>query len=549
MNEDSNQLHNNNIHNNLSKVIENNQDSYQKINNVSNPNVYILNDSNINNEDKISGKNNNYNINTEDNKNNNIDNKFVYSDDEQIKVKQMPTSNKNLSIIQDNKKETLYLKWENVTIKGTITDDKHKKKKKIEKVILDNINGNIHSGQTLAILGSSGAGKTTLLNYLSRKIESSNFKSKGKVTINTEEIKNEDFSAISSYVMQDDILESTMTPKEILIYTAKLKVLRGSSNKDSIIDEDKNLTSRQLVQKKVKNVVKDLNIEKCLNTRIGDNLHRGISGGERKRVSIAVELLSDSPIIFLDEPTTGLDSYNAYELILMLNKLAKNRNKIVVFTIHQPASEIFSLLDTICVLALGKTVYYGDKEQLKTYFKDIQLPIPEFYNPFEHIIETTTYSAIEREDVLKIYNNLENIENKQDKYLEYIKTISDIYLKNNYYNNKEINEYNKIGLKTKQEIKSKKHITGFFYQLYILCIKQLLITLRNKKVLAIKLFQSLFISVLLALIFNNLRSDTVGIRDRLGLALISSIFVTFNATTANLLISKHYYLNVIKFYS
>ena len=168
---------------------------------------------------------------------------------------------------------------------------------------------------------------------------------------------------------------------------------------------------------------------------------------------------------------------------------------------------------------------------------DSENHIPTYYNPFEHIIETTTYAAIDRSDVLEIYSNLNNIEDKQERYKDYVNTIADAYLTKGYYKDSETPQ-TEIGPNTRKEIKDKKHITGFFYQLYILCLKQLLITMRHKKVLFIKLFQSFFIAVLLALLFNNLRVDEVGIRDRLGLSLIVSIIITFNATTANLLIRK-----------
>lgn len=159
--------------------------------------------------------------------------------------------------------------------------------------------------------------------------------------------------------MQDDMLESSMTPKEILLFTAKLR-LKGS------LEE---------IEERVDYLLGLLRIKKCQNTRIGNNLIRGVSGGERKRTSIACELLSDSKILFLDEPTTGLDSYNAYEVIHNMNILAK-QNKIIIFTIHQPASEIFHLLDKICILSLGKTVFFGKTDRMYDYFKHVQLEIP-----------------------------------------------------------------------------------------------------------------------------------------------------------------------------
>jgi ABC-type multidrug transport system ATPase subunit len=150
----------------------------------------------------------------------------------------------------------------------------------------------------------------------------------GDCLLNGRQLKNQDLDFISAYVMQDDILEATLTPLEILMFTAKLKL---------------NLPEKE-IESNVRTMIKDLHLENCQNTRIGDNISRGVSGGERKRTSIGVELIIDPKIIFLDEPTTGLDSFNAFEVILLLRKLSRKGN-IIIFTIHQPSSEIYYGLD------------------------------------------------------------------------------------------------------------------------------------------------------------------------------------------------------------
>ena len=332
------------------------------------------------------------------------------------------------------------LEWEGINI--TI-ENKNKKTN-----ILTNISGFVKSGETLAIIGASGAGKTTLLNHLSRRFEYNNFKSSGKILLNKQELSKSDFTSISSYVMQDDALEPDLTPKEILLFTAKLRIN----------------APREVQELKVAEVIKLLKIEDCQNTRVGDNFNRGISGGERKRVSIAIELLSDSPIIFLDEPTTGLDSYNAYIVISAIKMLAKEKNKIIVFTIHQPASEIYELMDKICILALGKTVFFGEKNNIIPFFNHIQLPIPELYNPFEHIIEMTTITSIEDSRVKEKYLILENISDKHERYNLYIDTISNSFNDNF----KAINacDLKEISIETRLLIHESKNKTGFFFQLF-----------------------------------------------------------------------------------
>jgi len=220
--------------------------------------------------------------------------------------------------------------------------------------------------------------------------------------------------------MQDDILEATMTPLEILLFTAKLKL---------------NLPPLE-IEKKVNQMISELNLQKCKTTPIGNHIQRGVSGGERKRTSIGVELISDPKIIFLDEPTTGLDSYNAFEVVKNLCELAELEEKIIIFTIHQPSSELFSLLHKIFILADGKTVYFGDKDNSIDFFNDhLRLNYPLNYNPFEFFIEMTNFEVFYNEKVNEIltYNKiLTPAKDKDDKtrlqaYSNYIQILADIF--------------------------------------------------------------------------------------------------------------------------
>ena len=128
--------------------------------------------------------------------------------------------------------------------------------------MLNNVSGKVKSGEMLAIIGSSGAGKTTLLNFLSGKIESGGLEKSGQILLNNQLISPRYYDLITSYVMQDDVLEQTMTPLEILLFTAKMKL-------NLSLDE---------IERKVHKMIIDLNIYKCRNTRIGNALQRGVSG-------------------------------------------------------------------------------------------------------------------------------------------------------------------------------------------------------------------------------------------------------------------------------
>lgn len=425
----------------------------------------------------------------------------------------------------DNFQEGIEFRWENINITKKNTGCCGKVKSTI--TILNQVSGVISSGESLAILGASGAGKTTLLNHLSRKIISSSFETSGEITVNSQKMTDKDFQAISSYVMQDDVLEATMTAKEILMFTAKMR-MNGSTEQ---------------IQQVIQKIAKTLKIEKCMDTKIGDNLNRGVSGGERKRVSIGVELLANSPILFLDEPTTGLDSYNAYELIKNLNKLSKEEKKIIIYTIHQPASEIYEILDKICVLALGKTVFFGNKFNLNNYFVSIKLPLPTKYNPFDHIIDVTTFSAIENTNILEQYSDLISIEDRQERYKSYVDKLNQIYKDS--FEEKVAIKYDCISKNLEQEIYQSQNRFGFFYQLFMLFLREIILTIRRTNVLKIKVGQNVIISLIISLLFNEIQADFIGIRDRLGFMFILSVLLTMNSVISNITICKLLYILMI----
>jgi ABC-type multidrug transport system ATPase subunit len=171
-----------------------------------------------------------------------------------------------------------------------------------------------------------GAGKTTLLNFLSGREISSNLRKTGVIAVNGRDKDSmTNFSAYSAYVQQDDILFQTMTVRECLEFAARLKLPGTEEQKINRVDH----------------LLKSLKLLKCQNTRIGGPLVKGVSGGERKRTSVGVELITDPSLIFLDEPTTGLDSFTATSVMEMLGDMARNENRTVISTIHQPNSDTF----------------------------------------------------------------------------------------------------------------------------------------------------------------------------------------------------------------
>ena len=211
------------------------------------------------------------------------------------------------------------LSWHDVRISAEPEPGKCGKKAEGEtKVILDGVSGCALPGQFISIIGASGAGKTTLLNHLSGRLIANNLTKTGTIKINNVDSSEvQGFSTFSAYVQQDDILFQTMTVRECLEFSAKLKLPGTLEEKLEKADQ----------------IIKDLKLTKCQHTNIGGHLIKGVSGGERKRTSIGVELITNPSLIFLDEPTTGLDSHTATQVMKLLSKLASS-GRTIIQTIH-----------------------------------------------------------------------------------------------------------------------------------------------------------------------------------------------------------------------
>ncbi|KAM9998102.1 hypothetical protein ACTFIY_007741 [Dictyostelium cf. discoideum] len=222
------------------------------------------------------------------------------------------------------------------------------------KQILDNVNGVCPPGQLTALMGLSGSGKTSLLDILSGRKNVGNID--GKVLINGAPV-GKNFKRISGYVTQDDIQIGTLTCREHLMFAALLKLPENMS--------------LEIKQQRVASVLEELGLTRVADNPIGTSEKRGISGGERRRLSIATELIVDPSILFIDEPTSGLDSHSASELITKLKQLANNSTKgqrTIIFSIHQPSAELFEQFDNLILLHQGNPYFSGKREDSVNYF-------------------------------------------------------------------------------------------------------------------------------------------------------------------------------------
>jgi ABC-type multidrug transport system ATPase subunit len=159
-----------------------------------------------------------------------------------------------------------------------------------------------------------------------------------------------------AYVTQENILLGTLTVRETLMYSALLR-LPSSMRKSEV---------RRIVD----DTLDEMGLRECANNHIGSWHLRGISGGEKKRLSIALEILTRPRLLFLDEPTSGLDSAAAFSVVQTLRQLAVDGGRTIVSSVHQPSSEVFALFDDLCLLSSGECVYFGDaKLATQVHFK------------------------------------------------------------------------------------------------------------------------------------------------------------------------------------
>ncbi|XP_019404937.1 PREDICTED: ATP-binding cassette sub-family G member 5 [Crocodylus porosus] len=265
-------------------------------------------------------------------------------------------------------------------------------RKKWSRQILKNVSFHIESGQIMGILGNSGSGKTTLLDAISGRLRhKGNFF--GEVYVNGNELKKDQFKDCFSYVPQNDALLSYLTVQESLTYTALLALQKHSSD---------------FIKKKVDAAMTELSISHVAHSIIGSRVFRGIGGGERRRVSIAAQLLQDPKVMLLDEPTTGLDCMTANQIVLLLSELA-HKNRIVIITIHQPRSELFQLFDKIAIMSFGELVFCGKPTEMITFFSDCGYDCPEHSNPFDFYVDLTSVDTRSRERELETYSRVQII--------------------------------------------------------------------------------------------------------------------------------------------
>jgi len=266
------------------------------------------------------------------------------------------------------------------------------KKKTIE--ILKNINAMVMGGEILAIMGPSGAGKTSLLECATLN-HPPDAKLSGTVKVNNMILTNKMFKDHCYIVQQNDYLPCRLTCRETLIFAAK----------NCIIDSKRQISH-------VDDLIESVGLKECVNVRVGDEFFPGLSGGQKRRLSVCLALIKMPKFLFLDEPTSGLDSTSALKLCQLIRKLVGRFKMAAMLTIHQPNTRIYETFSKLMLLHKGKVMYFGPSNEAEKWFEEMGHPLPSKTNVADYGIdvledETFLYSHHKMFDLKRLSGMLE----------------------------------------------------------------------------------------------------------------------------------------------
>ncbi|XP_065544855.1 broad substrate specificity ATP-binding cassette transporter ABCG2 isoform X3 [Lathamus discolor] len=381
--------------------------------------------------------------------------------------------------------------------------------KTADKEVLRDVNGIMRPGLN-AILGPTGSGKTSLLDILAARKNPEGLS--GDILINGAP-QPANFKCTSGYVVQDDVVMGTLTVRENLKFSAALRLPK------SVKECEKN--------ERVNQIINELGLSKVADSKVGTQFTRGVSGGERKRTSIGMELIIDPDILFLDEPTTGLDASTANVVLLLLKRMAK-QGKTIIFSIHQPRYSIFRLFDNLTLLAAGRVLYHGPTQHAMEYFQSIGYECEPYNNPADFLMDIINgdFTAV----ALSKINETATAESTEE-HTGYGKTLAEKlaeeYFNSAYYQEtkavlESISSGNKN--KTKAVFQRITYANSFLHQLKWVSKRTFKNLVGNPQASIAQLCVTAFLGLVIGAIFFGLKEDSTGLQNRVG----AMFFLTTN---------------------
>uniref|UniRef100_A0A671WBZ3 Broad substrate specificity ATP-binding cassette transporter ABCG2 n=1 Tax=Sparus aurata TaxID=8175 RepID=A0A671WBZ3_SPAAU len=372
------------------------------------------------------------------------------------------------------------------------------KRKTSPREILVDLNGIMRPGLN-AILGPTGSGKSSFLDILAARKDPSGLS--GEVLIDRAP-QPPNFKCLSGYVVQEDVVMGTLTVRENLRFSAALRL------PCSVPQSEK--------EARVNHLIKELGLTKVADSKVGTQMTRGISGGERKRTNIGMELIIDPSVLFLDEPTTGLDASTANSVLLLLKRT-------IILSIHQPRYSIYRLFDTLTLLVNGKMVYHGPAPNALDYFANIGYPCEPHNNPADFFLDVINgdFTFHKHKPLFthseSIFNSRQSIEGRLVE--EY---------RNSSYSSDTRAELDRI-VQEKECILCPKSRTitynsSFFHQLRWVLKRTFQNLMLNPQTSVAQLGVNIFLALIVGAIFYGVKDDQSGIQNRMG----ALFFITTN---------------------
>uniref|UniRef100_A0A1A8I3Z4 ATP-binding cassette, sub-family G (WHITE), member 2a n=3 Tax=Nothobranchius TaxID=28779 RepID=A0A1A8I3Z4_NOTKU len=389
-----------------------------------------------------------------------------------------------------------------------------RKKATIKDILID-LNGIMKPGLN-AIMGATGSGKSSFLDVLAARKDPAGLT--GEVLIDGAP-QPPNFKCLSGYVVQDDVVMGTLTVRENLTFSAALRL------PSSISQQEKD--------QKVNKLIQELGLGRVADSKVGTQLIRGISGGERKRTNIGMELIIDPPVLFLDEPTTGLDASTANSVLLLLKRMA-NHGRTIILSIHQPRYTIYRLFDSLTLLVNGKQVYHGPAQSALDYFSDIGFICEAHNNPADFFLD-----VINGDSTAVALSNLdqEDLHDDSDSTSKSRKGIEDKLLeeyRNSHHYRQTKAELDRIvqGKQTTKFSPSRTitYNTGFLTQFKWVLKRTFRNLILNPQTSIAQVAVTLFLALVVGALFFKVQEDQSGIQNRIG----SLFFIVVNQCFSSL---------------